>query len=415
MMRLSWVDFDRLEQEYGESFFIVDICQFKQNYTEFIQAFRSIYANTNLGYSYKTNYLPKLCQTAAELGGYAEVVSQMEYDLAIAIGVPPHRIIFNGPLKHQADLEAAILAGAIVNLDSLEEVELVAALAKRLPAQQIAVGLRCNFDLGDDRISRFGLDVEAGDLDRVFQKFRELPNCQVDGLHCHFTTAERSIESYALRTKKILEISDRYFPDRPPKFIDVGGGFFGKMTADLQEQFDCHIPNYQEYATAIATQLQSRFPDANSRPELIIEPGVAIIADVLIFACKVVGLKTVRSRQIALVVGSFQNVKPTMTDKNLAIEVYRNMESTQQRKLSGTIDIVGYTCMETDCLYKDYQGEVGIGDYIVFENMGAYTIVFKQPFIRPNPPIISYDSNLDEYRLVRRTETAKDIFATYVI
>lgn len=415
MMRLSWVDFDRLEQEYGESFFIVDICQFKQNYTEFIQAFRSIYAHTNLGYSYKTNYLPKLCQTAAELGGYAEVVSQMEYDLAIAIGVPPHRIIFNGPLKHQADLEAAILAGAIVNLDSLEEVEIVAALAKRLPVQQIAVGLRCNFNLGDDRISRFGLDVEAGDLDRIFQKFGELPNCQVDGLHCHFTTAARSIESYALRTKKILEISDRYFPDRPPKFIDVGGGFFGKMTADLKEQFDCHIPNYQEYATAIATQLQSRFPDANSRPELIIEPGVAIIADVLIFACKVVGLKTVRSRQIALVVGSFQNVKPTMTDKNLAIEVYRNMESTQQRKLSGTIDIVGYTCMETDCLYKDYQGEVGIGDYIVFENMGAYTIVFKQPFIRPNPPIISYDSNLDEYRLVRRTETAKDIFATYVI
>ena len=415
MMQLSWVDFDRLEQEYGESFFIVDICQFKQNYTEFIQAFRSIYANTNLGYSYKTNYLPKLCQTAAELGGYAEVVSQMEYDLAIAIGVPPDRIIFNGPLKDQADLEAAILAGAIVNLDSLEEAEIVAALAKRLPAQQIAVGLRCNFNLGDDRISRFGLDVEAGDLDRIFQKFGELPNCQVDGLHCHFTTAARSIASYALRTKKILEISDRYFPDRPPKFIDVGGGFFGKMTADLQEQFDCHIPNYQEYATAIATQLQNRFPDANSRPELIIEPGVAIIADVLIFACKVVGLKTVRSRQIALVVGSFQNVKPTMTDKNLAIKVYRNMENTQQRKLSGTIDIVGYTCMETDCLYKDYQGEVGIGDYIVFENMGAYTIVFKQPFIRPNPPIISYDSNLDEYSLVRRTETAKDIFATYVI
>ena len=415
MMQLSWVDFDRLEQEYAESFFIVDICQFKQNYTEFIQAFRSIYANTNLGYSYKTNYLPKLCQTAAELGGYAEVVSQMEYDLAIAIGVPPDRIIFNGPLKDQADLEAAILAGAIVNLDSLEEAEIVAALAKRLPAQQIAVGLRCNFNLGDDRISRFGLDVEAGDLDRIFQKFGELPNCQVDGLHCHFTTAARSIASYALRTKKILEISDRYFPDRPPKFIDVGGGFFGKMTADLQEQFDCHIPNYQEYATAIATQLQSRFPDANSRPELIIEPGVAIIADVLIFACKVVGLKTVRSRQIALVVGSFQNVKPTMTDKNLAIKVYRNMENTQQRKLSGTIDIVGYTCMETDCLYKDYQGEVGIGDYIVFENMGAYTIVFKQPFIRPNPPIISYDSNLDEYSLVRRAETAKDIFATYVI
>jgi diaminopimelate decarboxylase len=414
-MKLSWCHCDRLEKEYGESFFILDICQFQQNYTEFITAFRSIYANTNLGYSYKTNYIPKLCQTAAALGAYAEVVSQMEYELAIAIGVPPAKIIFNGPLKPQADLERAILAGSIVNLDSLEEVEIVTDLARRLPQQQIEVGLRCNFDLDNGRISRFGFDVAAGDLDRVFDKFNELANCQVIGLHCHFSTADRSIESYALRTKKILEVSDRYFPEHPPRFIDVGGGFFGKMTADLQAQFDCYLPNYQEYATAIATQLQQRFPDPDRRPELIIEPGVAIIADVLTFAAKVVGLKTIRSRQIALVVGSHHNVKPTMTDKNMSLTVHRNSEDNRQRKLSGSIDIVGYTCMENDCLYANYQGEVGIGDYITVENMGAYTIVFKPPFIRPNPPIISYDSSLDRYQLVRRAETTTDVFCTYVI
>jgi diaminopimelate decarboxylase len=414
-MKLSWCDFDRLEREYGESFFILDICQFEQNYLEFIGAFRSIYANTNLGYSYKTNYIPKLCQTAAALGGYAEVVSQMEYELAIAIGVPPQKIIFNGPLKPQAILESAILAGSIVNLDCLEEVEIVAELARTSPTQQIEVGLRCNFDLGNDRISRFGFDVAAGDLDRVFAKFSELENCTVNGLHCHFSTADRSIDSYALRTKKILELSDRYFPDHPPKFIDVGGGFFGKMTDDLQAQFDCYIPNYQEYATAIATQLQQHFPDPDSRPELIIEPGVAIIANVLNFVAKVVGLKTVRSRQIALVVGSYHNVKPTMTDKNLALRVHRNPNDNRQRKLSGAIDLVGYTCMENDYLYSNYQGEVGIGDYITVENMGAYTIVFKPPFIRPNPPIVSYDSQLDEYRLVRRAETTTDVFCTYVI
>jgi diaminopimelate decarboxylase len=414
-MKLSWCNFDRLEKEHGESFFILDIYQFEQNYTEFLQAFRSIYANTNLGYSYKTNYIPKLCQTASALGGYAEVVSQMEYELAIAIGVPPHRIIFNGPLKPQADLERAILAGSIVNLDSLEEVEIVAALAQRLPERQIEVGLRCNFDLGNDRISRFGFDVAAGDLDRVFHKFSELTNCTVNGLHCHFSTADRSIASYALRTQKILELSDRYFPDHPPKFIDVGGGFFGKMTADLQAQFDCYIPNYQEYATAIATQLQQRFPDPDCRPELIIEPGVAIIADVLTFVAKVVGLKTMRSRQIALVVGSYHNVKPTMTDKNLSLTVHRSPEDNRQRKLSGSIDIVGYTCMENDSLYANYRGEVGIGDYITVENMGAYTIVFKPPFIRPNPPIVSYNSVLNEYQLVRRKETMQDVFCTYVI
>lgn len=413
-MALSWQTLHNLEKEYGDSFFILDLRQFENNYKEFLQGFRSIYPKTNLGYSYKTNYIPKICQTAHSMGGYAEVVSQMEYDLAISIGVPPARIIFNGPLKHQEDLEKAILAGSIVNLDCWEEVEMVETLAKRLPEQKIAVGLRCNFDIGTNRISRFGFDVAAGELDRAFQRLTELNNCAVDGLHCHISTSERSTESYARRTQKIIELTDDYFKDEQPRYLDIGGGFFGKMTDDLRSQFDGYIPNYQEYAEAVAPQLKSRYPD-NSGPELIIEPGVAIVSDVLNFVAKVVGLKTVRSRQIALVVGSVHNVKPTGTDKNLSLRVYRNEENREGRKISGKLDIVGYTCMEHDCLYKDYSGEIGIGDYAVFENMGAYTVVFKPPFIRPNPPIISYDSILNEYRLIRRRETSEDVFSTYVL
>lgn len=136
-MQLSWKTLQNLEQEFGDAFFILDLDKFKRNYQEFLHGFRSIYPHTNLGYSYKTNYIPKLCQTVDSLGGYAEVVSQMEYDLALRIGVSPTRIIFNGPLKSPEDLENAILAGSIVNLDCLEEVEIVAALARRLPEQKL--------------------------------------------------------------------------------------------------------------------------------------------------------------------------------------------------------------------------------------------------------------------------------------
>lgn len=413
-MKLTWQTLHNLEKEYGDSFFILDLRQFENNYKEFLQEFRSIYPNTNLGYSYKTNYIPKICQTAYSMGGYAEVVSQMEYDLAIAIGVSPSRIIFNGPLKSQEDIERAIFAGSIVNLDCLEEVEMVAALAQKLSDQNIAVGLRCNFDVGEGRISRFGFDVEGGELDHIFKLFGELKNCSVQGLHCHISTSSRSVGSYTLRTQKIIELSDYYFKDKQPKFIDIGGGFFGKMNDDLRQQFDVYIPSYQEYAEAIAPQLRSRFPE-DSCPELIIEPGVAVVADVLKFVGKVVGLKTVRSRQIALVVGSIHNVKPTLTDKKLSLKVYTKEEKSESKKLSGPVDLVGYTCMEHDCLYEDYPGDIGIGDYVVFDNIGAYTVVFKPPFIRPNPPIINYDSILNEYSLIRRRETSQDLFSTYVI
>jgi diaminopimelate decarboxylase len=408
-VKLSWQRLKDLEQEYGECFYLLDINKFKNNYAQLLDCFRSIYPRTNIGYSYKTNYIPQLGRSVQALGGYAEVVSQMEYDLARQIGVPPARIIFNGPLKHPQNLAQAVLAGSIVNLDSLQEVQTIIDLAKKSPDRQINVGLRCNFDIGAGRISRFGLDAESDDLDYIFKAFRAIGNCQVIGLHCHLNTEQRSLASYALRTKKILELNDRYFLDTPPQFIDVGGGFFGEMGEDLKEQFNFYIPTYQEYAEVIATQLSQRF-DRDSAPELIIEPGVALVADVMKFVGKIVGLKTIRSRHLALLTGSIHTVKPS---KQLPLTVYKNELGEEQIESLTPIDLVGYTCMENDCLYPAYPHPVSLGDYTVFDNVGAYSIVFKPPFIWPSPPIVSYDSSLDRYSLARRQETTQDVFATY--
>ncbi len=410
-MKLSWQILQDLEQKHGECFYLLDLSKFKENYTQFLDCFRAIYPNTNIGYSYKTNYIPKLCKSVLNLGGYAEVVSQMEYDLAIKIGVPPSRIIFNGPLKYTQDLERAVLAGSIVNLDSLQEVQIIDELAQRLPKQQISVGLRCNFDIDSERISRFGLDVESGDLDYIFKRFKELGNCQVRGLHCHFSTEQRSLASYALRTKKILETSDRYFLDRAPEYIDVGGGYFGHMDKNLRQQFNFDVPTDREYAEVIATQLSKKF-DGAAQPQLIIEPGVALVANVMKFVGKVVALKTMRSRHLALVTGSIHTVKPS---KQLPLTVYKNELDRDRIESNTPIDLVGYTCMEHDCLYPEYPVPLSIGDYTVFDNVGAYSVVFKPPFIWPSPPIVSYEATQDVYTLARRQETTEDVFATYEI
>ncbi|PSB01129.1 decarboxylase [Merismopedia glauca] len=413
-MRLNWQQLNDLEREYGDSFYLVDIDKFRGNYQEFIQGFQSIYQNTKIGYSYKTNYLPKLCKLAYGWGAYAEVVSQMEYDLAVKLGVSPNRIIFNGPLKRSNDLTNALLQGSIVNLDSLREVYILKEVAANYPENTFSVGLRCNFDINTDRISRFGFDVTNGDLEDAFTTIKDIDNCTVAGLHCHFSTSHRSVESYRLRTQKLLELVNLFFSNNPPKFINVGGGFFGKMPPELCQQFDGDIPSYQAYAQAIAPQVAAQFTGDNL-PELIVEPGVALVADVMQFAAKVIGIKTVRSRQIALLAGSIHNTKPTGSDKKPKIEVYKCDRSTSSDRLSGTIDLVGYTCMEHDCLYQGYQGDIAVGDYVVFDNMGAYTIVFKPPFISPNPAIVSYDSVTNQYELCRRAETMDDVFISYVI
>ncbi len=408
-MPADFATYRRLAQGYGDAFFLLDERGFERNLREFLKAFQAIYPRTALGYSYKTNYLPRLCQIVRAAGHYAEVVSAMEYDLARLIGVPGERIIFNGPLKQEPELTRAMLDGATINLDSAEELELALEIAASHPQRRFAFGIRCNLDLGDGGISRFGFDAASRDLDAAIKRLRAQPNCELAGLHCHLSTAGRTVESYRARTQKLLSLADRYFPETPPRYLDVGGGFYGKVPPDLRAQFDHELPSYAQYAAAVAPLLRERYGEQG--PELILEPGVAVVSDVLQFATKVVGLKTIRGRQLALVVGSIHNVKPTGTDKRLSLQILRDPEAT--RKYDGPVDLVGYTCMEHDCLSSEFQGSVGIGDFAVFTNMGSYTLVFKPPFIRPNPPILGYDSETEQFTLLRRAETAADVFGTF--
>lgn len=410
MRNLDWSLIKFLSEKYGDSFYVLDLEAFKNNYSEFLSAFRSIYPKTNIAYSYKTNYIPKLCQCVNSLGGYAEVVSSMEYGLAAKLGVSPKDIIFNGPYKTEEDIKKAVLLGSIVNLDSFYEIPILQKLDGELEDIEGRIGLRCNFDISETRVSRFGFDVESNEFRSIFKIIKELRNFKLSGLHCHYSTVDRSIESFTLRTKKMIEIALQYFGKEHPEFIDVGGGFFSKMPPDLIKQFKSYVPDYKEYASAIAEQFVGSFGGGKT-PELILEPGTALTADIMKFVCKVIDIKKIRSKKIALVAGNIYDIKPTLNNKNLPVTVISSGGSTNREE--GLIDIVGNTCRENDCLFSGYTGALKKGDFIVFDNVGSYTIVLKPPFIHPSTFILTYNSDIEDFEVVRNRETLSGIFSTY--
>ena len=92
-MELNEKNIKYITEAYGDAFYLLDSKQFEQNYTNLVDAFSSIYPHFNIAYSYKTNYTPKLCQIVNTHGGYAEVVSDMEMEIALRAGVPAQKII----------------------------------------------------------------------------------------------------------------------------------------------------------------------------------------------------------------------------------------------------------------------------------------------------------------------------------
>ena len=62
-------------------------------------AFKKLWPNFQIGYSFKTNNLPWIASWMKAQGVYAEVVSTPEYELAKYVGYDDNQIIINGPNK----------------------------------------------------------------------------------------------------------------------------------------------------------------------------------------------------------------------------------------------------------------------------------------------------------------------------
>lgn len=407
-MKLDKEILSALADKFGDAFYILDIEKLILNFRELKGAFSRYYPNFDIAYSYKTNYTPAICREIERLGGYAEVVSEMEYELAKRIGVAPGRIILNGPVKSRAAVCELLLSGGQVNIESENELEILERVCAGHRKKKLRVGIRCNYDISDGVISRFGIDTGSPEFERVLRYIKKEDCLTLSGLHCHF--AQRNMKAWKNRVSGMLELI-RGLELEKIESIDFGGGLYGKMGDSLKEQFPDPIPCFEEYAEAVAGPLSEYYRDDDEPPKLLVEPGSAIVGDVMSFAARVTGIKTVRGKPIATLNGSVYNINPTLNGKNLPFAVYH--QNPGPHRIYKDIDLCGYTCVENDRLFRGYSGELDVGDWAIFENVGSYSVVMKPPFIFPNVPIIRYDGRSGGTELVKSAETFDDIFRTY--
>lgn len=392
----------KLQAEYGEAFYLLDSAQFRKNFAELKAAFNNIYPNWNIAYSYKTNYTPKLCKIVNELGGYAEVVSEMELEIAKRVGCKMDRVIWNGPIKNVPIMEQFLLDGGTINIDSIEELEQVKDIHNRHADKLIHVGIRCNYDVNDGVVSRFGFDIDGAEFMEAVKFATTTNNVKFINFQCHF--AKRQIAYWPARAKGMVDLIDRLgiIPER----IDIGGGLFGKMADSLRAQFSCEIPDYEAYAKAAAQVFADYFKDKDVKPELLIEPGSAVVGDCMKFIGTVKTIKNVRGKWIATVLGSQKNI--SMTGINPPMEVIAMGGEQKEYK---DLDFVGFTCIEGDVLYHNYTGKLAHQDVIVISNCGSYSLVMKPPFILPNFPVLDISEGKTE--VIKRAENFDDLFHTF--
>ena len=406
---MTFSQIEELSQRFGTPFYLMDGLRYLRNLESFRTAFKSR-CDLIVGYSFKTNYVPALCQIAKEAGCYAEVVSEMEYVLARRIGF--ENIIFNGPIKKREILISAIRDKAIINLDSLYEIDTILEYRKNNPTEEISVGLRLNIELVDEaghskvqsglRVGRFGFSRVV--LDDVIPRLNA-NGIKIISLHGHTSSSDRAVENYGVIVSQMLHICERFQLD-DLHYFDVGGGFFGAAADGIDVS---HKPKYEDYADCICELCNSSGWFRNVKPAIVIEPGVSVTANVFSYISKIFQAKDIAGQRFLTTDGTVFDVKPTLHNNNLP----HTFLTRRQSDGSYSANLVGSTCMEKDVILKDIEvpSSIGYGDFVKIDGVGAYTIALTPTFINYLSPILEITDG--KISVIRRRQTIDDITSLY--
>jgi diaminopimelate decarboxylase len=385
--------------------FVINKETFSNNIKEMLSAFRAHYPNVEIGYSYKTNYIPNICELAHELGCWAEVVSEMEIEMALKILNDQSKIIYNGPIKTMDALLKIILSGGIINIDDMEDIYLIEKLKDKCFDQRANVALRLNYDF-DNSPSRFGMDHE--EVTKALNHIAKNKLFKFVGFHLHLPF--RSLDSFGFRVRCLLDTLDKLSLTEIT-YLNIGGGFFGNVGEELKKSLNIgEIPSYSDYARLIGTELYSYFTEKkwSNFPTLFLEPGSSVVADALTFISKINKIKKINKAYFAVTFAARHLLSPTNKVIKLPINIHRlNPLEILPTERQVEYLITGFSCIESDIIGSVVLNRnIDNNDFVEITNVGSYSVVMGSDFILPQPAIYIFDSSIN---LVRRKNEVKDV------
>jgi diaminopimelate decarboxylase len=369
--------------------------------------------------SYKTNPVPAVLARLHRAGVGAEVISPYELWLAIRLGVPGDRLIYNGPAKSPASIRAAVRHGCLlVNANSVREAALIARIAAE---ERRVVNLGLRVPVPGSWGGQFGIadvDAAAG----AVRAARADEWVSLRGLHVHRGGTIRTADTMAGYTRAVLgraaELHTR--TGWTPDILDIGGSLGCPTSAAIPaRQFrlnralgtDLLPPDPATClriadAAALAHGLVAA--DAAARgvavPRLVLEPGRALTGDTQLLLARVVDVNDGPLPHAVLDAGI--NVAEPVTSE------YHHLVSVTSPGVpaAGAYRLAGPICTPADVLYNHWRlPPLAPGHVLAIMDTGAYFVPFSTTFSFPKPAVVVQDG--PTISVARRAETFEDMTA----
>jgi len=352
----------------------------------------------NIFYSYKTNPVPEVLKLLHQNGAGAEVISERELNLALGLGVPPDRIVFNGIYKSPMSLRTAVEKKIkCINIDAPHELDILNELSKTAK-EKITVGLRVRPCVGWQ--GQFGHIIKDGSAYAMAEKIIANKKLELKAIHFHLGSS--NLAAYRRAINEALTFIKKINGELGANIqaLDIGGGFPGKdmRLLTLWEQawlrfFDRPWPapvagpddgfKILEETAGYFQRTRTKYGLENL--EMWTEPGRIITGDAQILAVKVVGLRKSGRKQYAIVDGGRVGAAGPLVGETRQVFVL-GKDDKENKKV---YDIVGPTCMPWDRLFAGVRlPKLEMGDILIIEGAGAYFVPLETEFSFDKPKFL---------------------------
>ncbi|WP_433407655.1 type III PLP-dependent enzyme [Saccharomonospora azurea] len=332
-------------------------------------------------YAVKANPHPAVLRALTAEGAAFDVAGPGEIDLCLTAGADPATLSYGNTIKKPTDIARAFAAGVReYTFDAAGDLD---NLARHAPGAEVSA--RLLVEGGPDSVTPFGhkFGCCAEDAVRLLLRAAERG---LDPVGVSFHVGSQQLDpsawdiAVAAAAKVFAATAEHGVTLRR---LNVGGGF-GIPYLDS-------APTTGAYAHAVVSAVRAHFP---APPELVCEPGRAIVAEAGLIRSEVVVVSRKRPtdphRWVFLDIGRYNGLAET---ENEAI-TYRIEAVGEQSSDDGPVIIAGPTCDGDDVLYQrtPYRLPLSLraGDAVDLLSTGAYTASYSSVAFNGIEPLRTY-------------------------
>jgi len=352
-------------------------------------------------YAVKANSSIAVLNVLARLGSGFDIVSVGELERVLRAGGDPARVVFSGVGKRADEMRRALEVGIrCFNVESQAELLRLNQVAGELGVQA-PVSIRVNPDVDAQthpyistglKENKFGVDIKTAPA--LYRQAAEMAHLKVVGVDCHIGSQLTQLSPFVDALKRVLELARNLEAEGIGlDHLDLGGGLGVRYRDETP-------PLPDAYARALFEGL------ADTRYEILLEPGRAIAGNAGVLLTRVEYLKHTEHKDFAVVDAAMNDlIRPALYGAWQEIVPVSPRQGTAR-----SYDVVGPVCETGDFLGKERELVLAEGDLLAVRSAGAYGYTMSSNYnTRPRAAEVMVDG--DQAHLVTRRETLEELFA----